>query len=124
MNLESRTVPGTLFYDFIVLAPGCIRLGDTQAIQVKSHLTGYDSVDVTLAVYPWHGTVHDVNGDQSEFSVCLQADIFIVDSTGIPQLVESKHFVFDVTVLVASFAFKKEDTITLLAVERWPRPCA
>lgn len=122
--MESRTVPGTLFYDFIVLAPGCTRLGDAQVIQVKRHVTGYDTVDVTLAVFPWHGTVHDVNGDQSELGVCLQADIFIVDGTGIPQMVESKHFDFDVTVMVASFAFKKEDKITLLSVERWPTPCS
>lgn len=118
-----RSVPGTLYYDFTVLAPGCTRLGDAHAIQIKGQFTGYDSADVALTVYPWHGSIHDINGDQSELGVCLQADILIVDGTGVPQLIESKHFDFDVTVLVASFAFTKNDKITLVSVPQWPRPC-
>jgi hypothetical protein len=121
---ESRRVPGTLYYDFIFLAPGCVRPGDASAMQIKGQFTSYDSVDVSLAVYPWHGSVHDINGDQSQFGICLQADIFIVDGTGTPQLIESKHFDFDVTVLAASFAFEKNDDITLLSVAQWPRLCA
>ncbi|GAX25131.1 hypothetical protein FisN_10Lh337 [Fistulifera solaris] len=120
---ESRRVPGTLYYDFIVLAPGCERPGEASAIQIKGQFTSYDSVNVSLEIYPWHGSMHDSNGNQSEFGICLQADIYIVDGTGTPQLIESKHFDFDVTVLAASFAFEKNDDITLSSVAQWPRLC-
>ncbi|GAX25127.1 hypothetical protein FisN_10Lh333 [Fistulifera solaris] len=101
--------PGTTFYSFTVLAPGCGAIGNT-AVSIKTsydsdgHLTGANTVDLELAVGIWGGTHYDILSDRSKFGVCIQADIFVIDGGNNPQVLESKQFDFVITPLLNDFS--------------------
>lgn len=103
------TTPGTTYYRFTVLAPGCDIVGNT-AVTIKTsydtdgHLTGASAVDLELSVNAWGGTHYDLLSDRTKFGVCIQADILIIDGGSNPQVVESKQFDFIVTPLLNEFS--------------------
>jgi hypothetical protein len=99
---------------FSILAPGCASQGDP-AVQVDTtydqdgHLTRSDSVELHLAVQAWENTVHDLHQNQSQFALCLQADIVMLNSELNTVLLEQKKFEFVVTILLPTFDFNEPD---------------
>lgn len=102
------TDPGTTYYRFTVLAPGCGSQGDP-AVQIKTsydtdgHLTGLTTVDFELSVNAWIDTHYAIQSEELVFGVCIQADILIIDGGSNPQVVESKQFDFRVTPILSTF---------------------
>lgn len=69
-----------------------------------------------LSVDAWQGQVFDINSDQTQFGLCVQADIVINDSGNNPLVLESKEFDFVVNVEDSSFNFDETDILSTNAV--------
>ncbi len=102
------------FYMFSILAPGCASQGDPvvqldTSFDQDGHLTRSDSVELHLAVQAWEKTVYDLHQNQSQFALCLQADIVMLNSELDTVLLEQKKFEFVVTILLPTFDFDEPD---------------
>ncbi|GAX16419.1 hypothetical protein FisN_10Hh339 [Fistulifera solaris] len=108
----------TKYYEFTILAPGCLTPGDG-VVTVKAsydtdgHFTGANTVDLELTVAAWGASNHAVDG---RFGVCIQADIMMITKALQAVVIERKNFDFRVTPILSTFTINAGMTDSTVSV--------
>jgi hypothetical protein len=117
-NPGSNPAAESKYYEFTILAPGCLAPGDG-AVTVKTsydtdgHLTTANTVDLELAVAAWDASNHAVDG---KFGVCIQADIMLITEALQAVVIERKNFDFRVTPILSTFTINAGMTDSTVSV--------